>query len=123
MLQQCLTEWYHCLLCHLGETWTEQMLHQQFYWKNMHDTVIDICSKCHSCQKNKKSTKKYGHLPAKEAQANPWDVLCVDLIGPYTIKCGKHKKNLKPLWCITMIDPATGWFEMREKSQTNGQIL
>ena len=58
--------------------------------------------------------KKYGHLPAKEAQANPWDVLCVDLIGPYTIKCGKHKKNLKPLWCITMIDPATGWFEMRE---------
>jgi hypothetical protein len=80
----------------------------------MRDTVTDICSKCHSCQKNKKSTKKYGHLPPKEAQANPWDILCVDLIGPYTIKCGKRKKNLKPLWCVTMIDPATGWFEMRE---------
>jgi hypothetical protein len=51
-------------------------------------------------------------LPAKEAEADPWEVLCVDLIGPYTIK-RRGKKNLV-LWCLTMIDPATGWFEMRE---------
>jgi hypothetical protein len=28
---------------------------------------------------------KYGHLPSKEAEAEPWERLCVDLIGPYTI--------------------------------------
>ena len=46
----------------------------------------------------------------KRKQATPWDKLCVDLIGPYTIK-RNGKKDLK-LWCITMIDPAPSWFEM-----------
>jgi transposase InsO family protein len=71
-----------------------------------------VCSKCDICQRTKRTTKKYGHLPPKEAEANPWEVLCVDLIGPYIIK-RRGKKNLV-LWCVTMIDPATGWFEMRE---------
>jgi hypothetical protein len=33
-----------------------------------------------------RTSKKYGHLPIKEAEADPWEKLCVDLIGPYTIK-------------------------------------
>ena len=64
------------------------------------------------CQITKRSYQKYGHLPEKEAEAEPWDKLCVDLIGPYKICC-KRKPPLT-LWCVTMIDPATGWFEMRE---------
>ena len=75
--------------------------------------VHQVCSKCHTCQLTKKSSKKYGHLPEKKAQSDPWDILCVDLIGPYTIKRKRGKKNLT-LWCVTMIDPATGWFEMKE---------
>ena len=63
-----------------------------------------------SLQLNKRNKKKYGHLPEKQAEAIPWDVLCVDLQGPYTI-CHKRKSTLT-LWCVTMIDPATGWFEM-----------
>ena len=59
----------------------------------------------------KKSKKKYGHLPEKEAESEPWDKLCVDLIGPYTIKQNKKELNLH---CLTMIDPATGWFEMKQ---------
>jgi hypothetical protein len=35
----------------------------------------------------------------------------VDLIGPYTLK-RKGKKPLE-LWCVTMIDPATSWFEIK----------
>ena len=51
-------------------------------------------------------------MPEKEAKAFPWERLCIDLIGPYTFK----RKNQTPLklWCVTMIDPATGWFEIRE---------
>jgi hypothetical protein len=51
-------------------------------------------------------------LPEKEAKAEPWDKLCVDLISPYTLK-RKSKVTLK-LWCVTMIDPTTGWFEMKQ---------
>ncbi len=36
-------------------------------------------------QKNKKQKKKYGHLPPKLAESQPWEHLCVDMIGPYQI--------------------------------------
>jgi hypothetical protein len=53
---------------------------------------------------------KYGKLPAKHAITNPWEALCVDLIGPYTLK-GKDKTQID-FTCITMIDSATSWFEI-----------
>jgi RNase H-like domain found in reverse transcriptase/Reverse transcriptase (RNA-dependent DNA polymerase)/Integrase zinc binding domain/Retroviral aspartyl protease len=111
-LQQAIVTWYHNQLCHPGETRTEQTIRQHFWFNNLRQVVHDICSKCHTCQKCKMSYKKYGILPPKEAESEPWERLCVDLIGPYTIK----QIGRKPLqlWCITMIDPATGWFEMKE---------
>lgn len=111
-LQNRVVTWYHNILCHSGETRTEQTLRQQFYWPNLREDVHNVCSKCDTCQRTKRSTQKYGSLPPKEAEVDPWEILCVDLIGPYTIK-RRGKKNLV-LWCVTMIDPATGWFEMRE---------
>ena len=50
-----------------------------------------------------------GLLPLKKAKATPWHTLCIDLIGPYTI--GKEKEEIT-LHCLTMIDPATGWFKI-----------
>ena len=80
--------------------------------------------KCPQCQKCKRSSKKYGHLPEKEAEIIPWDKLCVDLIGPYHL-IPKGKKTKKPLilWAITMIDPATGWFEMREIKTKSADVI
>jgi len=40
------------------------------------------------------STKKYGHLPEKEAEATPWEKLCMYMIGPYHIK---NKANIQIL--------------------------
>ena len=36
----------------------------------------------------------------------------MDLIGPYTLK-GKDKTKID-FMCVTMIDPATSWFEIVE---------
>jgi hypothetical protein len=33
---------------------------------------------CPVCQRNKRRQKKYGLLPPKEAEATPWDKLCVE---------------------------------------------
>ena len=57
----------------------------------------------------KKRKQKYGKLPAKTAETVPWKCVCNDLIGPYTIK-GKDGSVLD-FMCLTMIDPATAWFE------------
>ena len=112
-LQTHITQWYHTYLCHPGETRTEKTIRQHFTWTNLRNTVHNICQKCDTCQRTKKSIKKYGLLPEKEAEAIPWEKLCVDLIGPYKIKNTTNQQILT-LWCLTMIDPATGWIEIRE---------
>ena len=71
-----------------------------------------MCKKFPTYQRSKKTNHKYGKLPPKQAQTNPWDMLCVDLIVPYMIP-QKRTKSLK-LWCLTMIDPVTSWFDMAQ---------
>jgi hypothetical protein len=110
-LQHRCVEWYHDTLCHPGETRTELTIRQHFQWKGLRGDVEDYCKKCGQCQLTKRKTIKYGLLPEKTAEADPWEVLCVDLIGPYKIP---QKNKAKPLYlhCLTMIDPATSWFEI-----------
>jgi hypothetical protein len=78
----------------------------------MHTTILRYVKTCRSCQVNKRHSQKYGHLPPKLVIMNPWRVLCVDLIGPYTLK-GKDSSSIG-FMCLNMIDPATGWFEIVE---------
>ena len=61
---------------------------------------------------NKSRQLKYGKLPTKLAITNPWEALCVDLIGQYTLK-GKDGTQID-FMCVTMIDSATSWFEIVE---------
>ena len=61
---------------------------------------------------NKCRNHKYGKLPAKFSITTPWEALCVDLVGPYTLK-GKDNTVID-LMFITMIDPVTSWFEIAE---------
>ncbi len=61
---------------------------------------------------NKRHSQKYGHLPPKLVITTPWKALCVDLIGPYTLK-DKDGFNID-FMCLTMINSATSWFEIVE---------
>ena len=72
------------------------------------------CKTCPTCQLTKKRSIKYGKLPVKEAESIPWDTLCVDLIGPYKIESTKKPGQDISLHAVTMIDPATGWFEIKQ---------
>ena len=101
------------MLCQPGSTRTEETLRQHYWWNNLRNDVRKFVTICNVCQKQKKQKKKYGLLPKKKAEAIPWERLCVDLIGPYQLKTNKGKQ-IKPLRCVTMIDPATSWFEIVE---------
>ncbi len=57
-------------------------------------------------------TLKYGHLPSKIVISTPWEALCVDLVGPYTLK-GKDGSAID-FMALTMIDPTSSWFEIVE---------
>ncbi len=108
-LQKAAVEWYHHFLCHPGETRMELTLRQHYDWRGLRTSVQRTCKACTFCKERKKRVSKLGKLPAKTAEATPWHTLCIDLIGPY--KMGKKEKEIS-LHCLTMIDPATGWFEI-----------
>jgi len=75
----------------------------------------------------KKHLLNYGKVPPKQMpeQLAPWHTLCIDLIGPYAIGKDVTRQTTKNkivsvkvvqkapiLWCMTMINPATNWFEI-----------
>ncbi len=62
----------------------------------------------------KNCTRKYGHLPSKIVISTPWEALCVELVGPYTLK-GKDGSSIDFV-ALTMIDPASAssWFKVVE---------
>ena len=82
------------------------------YWKGMQNTIPKYIKNCCACQVNKRHKHKYGKLRTKFIITNPWEVLCVDLIGPYTIK--GTDGTVIDFMCLTMIDPASSWFETVE---------
>ena len=105
-LQKKTVDWYHDMLYHPGETHTKHTIGQHFDWKGLHTTAPNVCKKCPTFQRLKKPNQKYSKLQPKQAETNPWDTLCVDLIFLYTIP--RKVKNPLKLWCLTMIDPSTG---------------
>jgi hypothetical protein len=82
------------------------------YWKGMRSTIRSLTKSCRSCQVNKKRHLKYGHLPSKIIITIPWRALCVDQIGPYTLK-GKDGTVID-FMALTMINPTTSWFKIVE---------
>ena len=120
-LRNHVVKWYHEMLCHPGKKRTEETIRQHLTWPGLKTDVIKHIKKCPNCQRNKKQKKKYGHLPPKLAESQPWEHLCVDMIGPYQIR-RKGKKTLR-LQAITMIDPATSWFEIIQSDTATSDVV
>jgi len=90
----------------------ELTMGQHYYWKGMRPTIQAFCKHCGVCKRTRKRNSKKGFVPVKaNVEAIPWHTLCIDLIGPY--KFGVKEEEVS-LHCLTMIDPATGWFDICE---------
>eukprot|EP00804_Cyclotella_cryptica_P009743 CCRYP_011229-RA/>CCRYP_011229-RA protein AED:0.34 eAED:0.17 QI:0/0/0/0.66/0/0/3/0/294 len=111
-LQYRTVELYHHYLQHPGITRLEETILAAMYWIGMHRTVRAYIKRCQKCQVNKRHKHKYSKLPTKLVITNPWEALCGDLIGPYTLK--KSGRTIIDFMCLAMIDPATSWFEIVE---------
>ena len=111
-MQSWVIQWYHHYLMHPGESRMYKTLAAVIFWKNMETQITKYVKTCERCQLGKKHKLKYGHIPPKLATVVPWKQVFVDLIGPYTVKA-KYGTKLD-FMCLTMIDPATSWFEITE---------
>jgi hypothetical protein len=107
-------KWYHHYLQHPRHTRLEERMNAaMLYWKGMCTTIQSLTKSCRSCQITKRWSHKYGHLPPKTVITKPWECLCVDLIGPYTLNKGKDNLQID-FMALTMIDLASSWFEIAE---------
>ncbi len=104
--------WYHHYLQHPGHLCLDEMMRSVIYWKGMRTTTQRYVKTCKSCQVNKRHSQKYGHIWPKLVTTTPWKALCVDLIGPCTLK-GQDGSSID-FMCLTMINPTTSWFEIVE---------
>ncbi len=109
-LQRRAVLWYHHYLQHPGHTQLEETMKATMCWKGMRTSIRSITKSCRACQVNKKWKLKYRHLPPKTIITITWRVLCVDLIGPYTLK-GKDGTAIDFV-ALTMIHSTTSWFEV-----------
>ena len=89
-------------------------------WPGLTPDVERLCSTCQVCQLTKKERQKYGLLPPKIAESDSWVMVCVDLVGPFTIKTSSKTHSLLAL---TMVDPATGWFEIVEATNKSASSI
>ena len=112
-IQKKFVELYHIILCNLVKERTEVTIDQHLYWNGLHKSVQGVFFKCHMWQFLKRNKRNYGKLPPKQEETQPWDMLCIDLIGKYrmTPKKGGRKYAMKGkkekdvyLQAITMID-------------------
>jgi hypothetical protein len=111
-LRHSAVSWYHHYLQHPAHSCLEETMRSMMYWKSMHNTIQKYVKSCRSCQINKRCSLKYGHVPPKLVITTLWGALCVDLVGPYTLK-GKDGSSIDFMF-LTMIDPATSWFKIVE---------
>ena len=116
-MQNRIIDWYHHYLQHPGENRLEETLTAVMWWPGMQSHTRKHVKSCDRCQKGKSRKRKYGKIPPKLAEVTPWRTVCVDLIGPYTIKA--KDGTILDFMCLTMIDPATGWFEIIELPNIN----
>ncbi len=98
-------DWYHHYLQHPGHSRLKETMRSVMYWKCMRTTIQRYVKTCRYCQVSKRHSQKYGHLPPKLVIITPWKALCVDLIGPYTLK-GQDRSSID-FMCLTMINPTT----------------
>ena len=120
-LRKHVIDWYHLYLNHSGGSTLAKRIRGLCYWKGVVAQADLYAKTCKICEQFKNINNIYGHMPPKNiAELKPWDLVHVDLIGPYRKSIRKHhpggaiiRKNVS-LTCMTIIETATGWLEIIE---------
>lgn len=82
--------------------------------------MCECVKSCHKCQLHKPQRKKHAKMPLKVAEtAVPWNRVDIDSIGPWSVHTADEKTH--KVRALTMINPATGWFEIAESDEINAK--
>ena len=115
-----VVQWYHVVLGHCGTTRLRDAMTKYFWHPALRETIEETVKTCEQCQREKRNQKGYGELPARQVESTPWDVLAVDLIGPWKVEVGGQVLTISAL---TVIDITTNLAELiRIDKKTAGHV-
>jgi hypothetical protein len=76
----------------------------------MEAQVQDYVNRCQICKKSKISTKKYSTLPEPDTNFAPWEIIQIDLFGPWTFT--NLDRIPRRIQGLSIIDVASRWTEL-----------
>ena len=68
---------------HLGARKVKALIRQRFMWPEMAKDVVEHCKSCVVCQKCRKQKARRVPLIEREVLSEPFEVLAMDLVGPF----------------------------------------
>ena len=68
---------------HLGARKVKALIRQRFAWPDMAKDVVEHCRTCAVCQKCRKTKARRVPLMEREILSEPFEVLAMDLVGPF----------------------------------------
>ena len=75
---------------HLGARKVKALIRQRFMWPGMATEVVEHCKSCVVCQKCKKQKARRVPLIEREVLSEPFEVLAMDLVGPFPVGKGGY---------------------------------
>ena len=109
-LQKRTINWCHYVLCHPGQKKHGRNHRTTFMVAQNERTNQVSCQDLKCLSKSKKKTFEAWVITPLSGWRYALEKICIEIIGPYEIK-RKEKLDLV-LKAVTIIDPATGWFEI-----------
>jgi hypothetical protein len=98
----------------------EATIRNTMTWPGLTRNVHSHCKTCRLCQFSKMTRKQYVKFPVKMAEATPWEIVQLDLIGPWKVRTPSGVETLR---CFTAIDPDTSWPEICEMIDKRSQTV
>ena len=68
---------------HQGIVKTKALLREKVWWPGIGRQIESLIKSCHACQVTAQPTVKYEPLKMSEIPKSPWEVIALDLQGPY----------------------------------------
>ena len=108
-----IVEWFGANICHPGAKRQYHTIRPTFYWPGIKRSIVDFVKACVTCKRDKLhgGPQKYGKLPPRDLETiNPFDVVHVDMMGPY----GNDRS-----YALTVVDEGTRWLEVSIQSDNS----
>ena len=104
IINNVLNSYHGGLVGHMSFEKTYQRLRCKYFWPNSYKDTVEYVSKCETCNR-RTLRRKRAELQENNTPELPFEVVGIDLVGPYPTSVNGNK------YILTVVDWYSGWIE------------